>query len=118
MARCPAGARADSSSSNRCRALTSAAAQLPDHNNRCNAHVVDVLEGKRPTVTMTPQQQQPEGPTVQLSTTNKAVVTADTASRVVLRGLVKFDWDMTTPYTCELKVRAEMCARAVMTDVV
>ena len=67
---------------------------------------------------MIPQQQQPEGPTVQLSTTNKAVVTADASSRVVLRGQVKFDWDMTTPYTCELKVRAEMCDRAVMTDVV
>ena len=103
---------------NRCRALTTAAAQEHAHNNRCNAHVVDVKRGKRPTVTMTPQQQQPEGPTVQLSTNNKAVVTADPQSRVVLRGQVKFDWDMTTPYTCELKVRAEMCARAVMTDVV
>ena len=103
---CPAGARAVSSSSsmNRCRALATAAAQQHGQNNRCDKHVVDVKPGQRPTVTMTPLQQQPEGPTVQLSTTNKAVVTAEAQARVVLRGRVKFDWTITTPYTCELKV--------------
>ena len=103
---CPAGARAvsSSSSSNRCRAPATAVAQQHGHNNRCNKHVVDVKPGQRPTVTMTPLQQQPEGPTVQLSTTNKAVVTAEAQARVVLRGRVTFDWEITTPYACELKV--------------
>ena len=64
----------------------------------CSRHLIDILEGERPTVTMTPTQTTPGGETRVLSLDTKATVAAGSGSQLVVSGAVAFDYAIGDAY--------------------